>query len=143
MSSSHRFNQIIDKGKEYERKLSAKRNEKQEKDIEECTFKPKIIEDIGQRTIEVHSHLYDRGLALWKSRQEQNRSTEDVEYDKAKSECSIRPNITRLANGSQIATSSAYNSAASKRESIPFDSQAQSKGQVTLERDKRKVSSGK
>ncbi len=47
MSSSHRFNQIIDKGKEYERKLSAKRNEKEEKDIAECSFKPKIIEDIG------------------------------------------------------------------------------------------------
>ncbi len=76
-SQTARFDQILEKGKEYERKLSAKRIEKKDQEIEDCTFKPKVIvENTGERKIEVHKNLYEKGLALWKARKDQNRSTE-------------------------------------------------------------------
>ena len=133
---------MLEKGKEYERKLSAKRIEKSKKDHQECTFKPKILTEntannAENRENKVHEKLYDKGLALWKERQLHNKTTEEVEFEKVGFECVFRPNATRLKFPSQ----SAYNS--TKRESNGYDSQIQQpRGEVSLERSKKRSISG-
>ena len=62
------------------------------KEIEECTFKPKINNRDKSVPLLNVSNLYENNR---KANERYDRNKNDIEYEQQKEQCSFRPNIKR------------------------------------------------
>lgn len=98
---------IMDKGREYERKRTERTEKQAAKEKAECTFRPKVLSKPSQKRggEPVHDMLYKTGLSKYAQRIPKAR--DELEYERAKGECTFKPSIS--------VDSQAYSSVGSKR----------------------------
>ncbi len=91
----------MEKGKNYEKTKLQMIEEKLEKEIAGCTFKPKVNsnykfkqEEAVQRhtKIDFHSGLYELNVAHTTKK---DKTTDDHEFEKSKEECTFIPRINK------------------------------------------------
>lgn len=70
---------------------------KEEKELEECTFKPKINKYEGNRSQSRLTKSVDKFTELYMKakprREKRDKTREDFDFEKGKEECTFQPNI--------------------------------------------------
>jgi hypothetical protein len=98
--SQSRVDLIIKKGQDYEWKVRKAQEQRQIQEVEGCTFTPRILHKAATGVAAkkgelVYDHLYKTGVTQWQNRKSP-KSTEQLEFEQAHSECTFRPQISRL-----------------------------------------------
>jgi hypothetical protein len=64
--------------------------------MEGCTFKPRINPTSKNRSIERVDPIYDILFKLANKSKNKDKSTDEIEWEKGREECTFRPNVSKI-----------------------------------------------
>ena len=87
-TNTSRIDEMIRKRMDFQKDCHLKNLEKAKAQLKDCTFKPKVISKKGGKHKDVHEQLY---LMAKRKATRADKTSEEVEFEKAKQECTFTP----------------------------------------------------